>query len=157
MQVDQVMSKTPKTCAPGDSLAVAGQLMLDYHYGCLPVVDDKGALVAMITDRDICMATVLQGRAPHEIPVKAAMSTKVASCSASCSLFDAQRIMREARVRRLPVLEEGSLVGVISLADLAQMAARLDTFSRPALTGDEVSSTLACISERSRRGPTASS
>jgi len=150
MQVAQLMTKAPRTCSPGDSLAVAAQLMWNHDCGCLPVVDGKGALVAMLTDRDICMATWLQGCALQEIPVEAAMSRTVASCTASDSLIEAQRIMREARVRRLPVLEGGSLVGVLSLADLARMAERLQTHSSPVVTGEEVGLTLAGITEPPR-------
>jgi CBS domain-containing protein len=77
----------------------------------------------MITDRDICMAAVFLGPSLKDIGVREAMTSEVRACGPKDNLVEAQAIMQEARVRRLPVVDESEqLVGVISLTDLAREA-----------------------------------
>lgn len=123
MKVKQLMSQPVATCHPDSTLQEAAQIMWERDCGALPVVDSGGHLVGMITDRDICM-TALFRRQPLEcIPISSAMSKEVYACEADDSVDDAERQMRAARVRRLPVLEsELRLVGLISINDLARAA-----------------------------------
>jgi CBS domain-containing protein len=148
MQVEQLMSKQVAWCSPGDSLAQAAQLMWNHDCGCLPVCTGNGArLVAgLITDRDICMSALFQGRPLCDLRVADAMSRQAHTCKATDSLADVERLMSEARVRRLPVVdEEGSLVGMITLADLAREAERESSRPRRAISGQEIGLTLASI------------
>ena len=146
MLVEQLMSRPVLCCRPDDTLATAAQLMWEHDCGFLPVVTDTGAPQAtgVITDRDICMCALFQGKRLCEINVSEAMAKHAHVCHASDKLADAEQLMREARVRRLPVIDEKDrLVGVISLADLAQEA-RITT-NELDIARSEVGDTLAAI------------
>jgi CBS domain-containing protein len=114
------LMQTPVTCSPDDSLNHAAQLMWDRDCGAVPVVGSDGAVVGIITDRDICMATYTRGQAPGAISVESVMSKAVQTCSPEDSVGDAARLMAEKRVRRLPVTIDGRLVGLLALADIAR-------------------------------------
>ncbi len=125
MKVEQIMIRDVKTCGPKDSLNKAAQIMWDQPCGAVPVVDDQDRLVGFLTDRDICMAAYTQGKALEELLVETAMARKIAFCSADDDLGAAAQLMRQNRTRRLPVVNrDGTLVGLLSLDDLACEAAR---------------------------------
>jgi CBS domain-containing protein len=119
MNVIEIMSSPAHTCVTSDTLARAAQLMWEHDCGALPVVDGTGRAVAMITDRDICMAAYLQGRPPADIAVMAAASRCLYSVQPNDAVEVALAKMRAHQTRRLPVIDErGNLIGVISLADI---------------------------------------
>jgi CBS domain-containing protein len=118
--VRKLMRSAPVFCAPGDGLDRAAQAMWGADCGALPVVAADGSVVGMITDRDACMAAFTRGLPLSAMTVESAMSRTVHACGPDDSLGHAVRLMAEHQVRRLPVLEEGRLVGVLSLADLAR-------------------------------------
>jgi len=121
MNVEQLMSKNVKTCTPNDTLELAARLMWENDCGIVPVVDDAGRVVAMLTDRDVCMAGYTQGLQYWQIPVAVAASKLVFSVRPTDSLQQAEELMRTQQVRRLAVTNErGMLVGVLSLGDLAR-------------------------------------
>jgi CBS domain-containing protein len=94
------------------------------------------------------MCALFQNKSLQELRVSEAMAKQVQACRPSDSLGDAERMMREARIRRLPVVdEEDALVGMISLADLAQEAARERAATSQEITETEVGDTLAAICE----------
>ncbi|HEX6240528.1 MAG TPA: CBS domain-containing protein, partial [Polyangiales bacterium] len=93
--------------------------------GALPVVNDEGQPIAIITDRDVAVAAYTQGRPLSQIQVQIAMSQELHTAHVSDKLSTAERSMRMHQVRRLPVVDESTrLVGVISLADIAQLESR---------------------------------
>jgi CBS domain-containing protein len=146
MNVEQIMSRTVETCRTGDNLAIAASKMWDHDVGCLPVLDEDGRLVGMITDRDICMAGYLQGRQLIKIPVSVVMSKQLYACRPEDGLIEAEETMRAHQVRRLPVVNGGgNLVGIISLNDLSQEAERQAGRRARELTGQEVTATLAAV------------
>jgi CBS domain-containing protein len=124
MRVEQIMSRPVAMCRSSDSLHSAARLMWDHDCGALPVTDDDGKLVGMVTDRDICMATYTQGRAPQTISVWDAMAKQVFSCHAADSLEAAEHLMGEKQVRRVPVVDDGNRpIGLLSMNDLARQGA----------------------------------
>lgn len=150
MRVQDLMNRQIHSCRSEDTLEHAAQLMWDYDCGCIPVCAGDGAnrLAGMITDRDICMRALFQGNALKELRVGDSMAKSVETCRSSDSLDKAEKIMRNARIRRLPVLDErDALVGMISLADLAREAARERTQQRKEITETEIGDTLAAICE----------
>ncbi len=156
MRVQDLMTRQVHSCRSSDSLEQAAQLMWNFDCGCVPVCDGDGVsrLVGMITDRDICMSALFQGRALRDLHVSDAMSKSVEACHASDALGNAERIMQAARIRRLPVLDEhDALVGVISLADLAREAARERTRRGKEITETEVGDTLASICAPAQHSP----
>jgi CBS domain-containing protein len=124
--------------------------MWDQDCGCLPVAGGDGItrVVGVITDRDICMCALFQNKPLQELRVSDAMAKQVQTCRPGDTLADAEKKMREARIRRLPVVDgEDTLVGMISLADLAQEAARERAGTSQEITETEVGDTLAAICE----------
>jgi len=144
MKIEQLMTREVKTVRPHDHLDQAARLMWENDCGCLPVVNDDGAVVGMITDRDVCMAAWTQGRAPAELDVRIAMSAELFTCGPNDGPRRVERIMQEHQVRRVPVTDEaGKLVGLVSLNDLAR-----ESQQRPGggeVAQDGVARTLAAV------------
>lgn len=155
MRIEQLMSKSVASCEPDDTLSLAAQKMWGCDCGCLPVIAGGGSrcLVGMITDRDICMVAQFRRKPLQDLLVRDAMSTDVRACNPGDSIVEAEAIMQEARVRRLPVVDESEqLIGVISLADLAREAARERVSGFPQITKAEVGFMLATLCEPRDRG-----
>ena len=113
------MTTDPTTVEPGTSLKEAAQLMKSDDVGALPVVEN-GRLTGMITDRDIAIRAVAEGKL--ESAVGEIASKDVVSIDPQQSLEEAARLMAQHQIRRLPVCEEdGRLVGIIAQADVAQI------------------------------------
>lgn len=154
VKVKDVMTTNVSTCFMSDSLAKAAQLMWDHDCGCVPVLNEHGRVVGMLTDRDICMAAFFQAVSISGINVSAVMSRQLFHCISTDDLSAAETIMHEKKVRRLPVLnDEGRLVGLISLSDIASHAD--EEYARGAanryVTDAEVARLTAVVSKRRRR------
>jgi CBS domain-containing protein len=148
MRVDQLMTKQVISCGPDECLDRAAQLMWDNDCGCLPVctIDGSNRVVGVVTDRDICMSALFQGKPLRDLRVSNAMARVLKTCRSGDSLAEAQKSMSEARIRRLPVVDDrGSLVGMIALADLAQEAAREHSVGKSDVAEAAVGDTLAAI------------
>jgi CBS domain-containing protein len=152
MEIKQVMTAQVRACRIDDTLNSAAQLMWENDCGCVPVIesDGNGAVVGMVTDRDICMASYTQGKPLFEIPIASVMARSVISCHPDDDLSRVELLMRANRVRRIPVVDErGRLKGIASLNDLAREAEREQTMrSAPQITLSEVAETLASVCER---------
>ena len=143
MNVSEIMTTDVACCGADESMEVAARRMWDRDCGCVPVLRD-GVVAGMITDRDICMAALTQGQPLAKMTVGSAMSSNAWTCRPSDSLEDAERVMQERQVRRLPVVgPKGEIVGILSLNDLARAASMQREQRRPAITVDEVAWTLA--------------
>jgi CBS-domain-containing membrane protein len=148
MQVEQVMSKNVHHCCSEDSLDKVAQLMWDNDCGCLPVCrdDESGEIIGMVTDRDIAMCAMFQGKSLNQLNAADAMARDVQTCLPTQSIAEVESMMSMGRIRRLPVVNKDScLVGMISLADLAHEAANSSGTSRKQITGEEITETLAAI------------
>jgi len=143
--VNKVMSPGPSTCSKEDSLARAAQIMWEADCGAVPVVDAEGHLVGIVTDRDICMASHTRGQPPSALTVESTMSRDVCSASPDDSIGRVARLMRERQLHRIPITEQGRLVGIVALADLARHLRRTEGNSLPASVA--LAHTLASISE----------
>ena len=142
--VGQVMTRGPRACGPDDSLYRAAQIMWETDCGIVPVVDDAGKVVAVVTDRDICMAAFTQGCALSQIPVRTASSRRVVAVREGDTLRKAEELMAGERVRRLPVSDGNDrLVGILSLSDITRHA-RLDS-NGGELSAHPIAKTLAAI------------
>jgi len=145
MNASEMMTAAVKSCGTNDNLQRAAQLMWENDCGVVPVVDGDGRVAGMITDRDICMAAYTQGRPLWQIPVSNAMAKQVHSVHENDSLEAVEGLMRQARVRRVPVLDgDGRLKGILSMNDLARHSHRSGQKSN-GLSGDSVVKTLAAI------------
>ena len=125
MKVRQIMKTGVGACRPDDNGSSAARIMWERDCGFVPVVDEHSHVLAVVTDRDLCMAAYTQGKSLPEIPVRRAMSKEVWSCRPDDDLSKAETSMREHQVRRLPVTDgEGQLKGVLSLSDITREAAK---------------------------------
>ncbi len=123
MKVQDVMTKTVRTCAPDANLATAAMILWDNDCGLVPVVADAGKVVGVITDRDICMAVATKLRSPVDITVGEVASGELFTCAPEEDLKAALQTMRAERVRRLPVVDRsGALRGILSINDLVLRA-----------------------------------
>jgi CBS domain-containing protein len=108
-----------------DTLSEVALSMWEGDCGAVPVVDGENRPIAMVTDRDICMAALLTGKPLHEISVERAASTGAQTIHEDAFVDAALAIMRQHRVRRLPIVDvEGRLVGMLSSADIVRSSAR---------------------------------
>lgn len=117
MQVKDLMSTDVAVLAPEDNVFEAACLMRDENVGAIPIVKE-GKLIGMITDRDIVVRGIAEKR-PNSLRVDKIMSSYLMQGSPDMSIDEAAEIMGEAQVRRLPIVEQGRLVGMVSLGDLA--------------------------------------
>jgi CBS domain-containing protein len=148
MYVSEIMTRKVASCVETDTLADAARLMVEVDCGAVPVVAQAASrqVVGIVTDRDICLAAYRIGKPLAEIGVQDAMTAAVRTCSADASAGEAEYVMRDAAVRRLPVVDErGALIGIISLADLARDAEHERRLSQPAVSRIEIGATLAAI------------
>ncbi len=123
MKVKEVCRTDVRACVPQNNLATAAGVLWEGDCGILPVTDGTGKVVGVVTDRDICMATATKHRRAEEIAVSELIGGRVRTCGPEDSVLEALRIMREGRVRRLPVVDaEGKLKGILSINDLVRRA-----------------------------------
>jgi CBS domain-containing protein len=143
MKVSDLMTAPAHTCRLEDDLSVPACMMWERDLGAVPVVDDFGKAVAMITDRDIAMACCLQDRAPRAIRVSSIVSRRLISVRPDDDVSTVEQAMRAAQVRRVPVIDAGGApIGVLSLNDLARNVRRN---ARDSLGPEPIASTLAAI------------
>jgi CBS domain-containing protein len=121
MRIKHVMTKDPTCCLPSDTTPKAAAIMRDEDAGVVPVIENEQSqkVVGIVTDRDLCMNVVAEGRDPHSLTVDACMTPRVVTCSPNDSVKQAMELMKENQVRRVPVVDEqGRLQGIVSMADL---------------------------------------
>ena len=119
MKVCDIMSSDVELVNPDDSIQSAAKKMADSDIGFLPV-GENDKLVGMVTDRDITLRAVAQGKNPKKTKVREIMTDKVLYCSEDEEIEDAADNMASLKIRRLPVVDENKrLVGVLSLGDIA--------------------------------------
>jgi CBS domain-containing protein len=123
--VKDAMTSDVKTAAPSQSLTDAAMLMKQEDVGAIPVVDGE-RLVGVVTDRDIVIRGIADGSDPHAIKVGDIASRDVVTVRPDDDLDEALRLMAQHQVRRLPVVEDGRLVGVVATADVALEAKEKD-------------------------------
>ncbi len=116
--VQDVMTTELVACGPSTSLVEAAKLMRDHDIGDVLVTDD-GELRGIVTDRDIVIRCVADGGDISRATLADACSAEIASVTPSTSVDEAAQVMRERAVRRLPVVENGKTVGIVSIGDLA--------------------------------------
>ncbi len=143
MKVEDVMTTEVRCCHSGDSANRAAQIMWAEDVGFVPVLLGE-TLVGVVTDRDVAMAAYAKGRPLNEILIDAIMTRKVVACSPEDRIQAAEHVMARHQVRRLPVLDEGHLVGLLSLNDIV----RASQESPRDVTPRELSRTLGAIGAR---------
>ncbi|MBL8240829.1 MAG: CBS domain-containing protein [Bryobacterales bacterium] len=135
--VEDIMTRTPKYCAPETNLAAVTELMWIHDCGVLPVVAE-GHVLGMITDRDVAIALGTRDVPAHDVTAIEAATAPVVYCRDNDDIHAALHLMGEARVRRLPVVNANDeLVGMIGINDLILAAHPLEG-GKPELDDEQV-------------------
>lgn len=116
--VRDAMTENPRSIGASASVVEAARVMREEHIGSLPITDDE-QLVGMITDRDITTRVVAEAADPKVTPVGDVYSRDLVSVAPDKDLEEALQLMARHQVRRLPVVENGRLVGIVAQADIA--------------------------------------
>jgi CBS domain-containing protein len=125
MRVKHVMTKNPTCCLATDTARTVAGIMRDQQTGIVPVIDNEQSqrVVGVVTDRDLCMNVVAEGREPDAVSVEQCMTATVITCSTNDSIDKATELMRENQIRRVPVVDgDGRVQGIVSMADLVTRA-----------------------------------
>jgi CBS domain-containing protein len=148
-----LMTPAPAICGPADSLAQALTTMWSHDVGCLPVVDEGGRVLGMVTDRDAAIAACTRGQRMDDISVQSVMSTKVVACAPTEPQDGVLALMRARQLRRVPVVaEDGRLVGILTVTDLARAIGSGADSRHPETTARDIVSTLLAIAEPAASG-----
>jgi CBS domain-containing protein len=124
MKVKDMMHKGVEYVAPNARLHMIAKKMRDADIGAIPVCDD-GRAVGMVTDRDIAIRALANGKDISKIEARDVMSRNVISCRDSEEAEDALRVMESKKIRRLPVVNDAEkLIGMISLGDISHALSR---------------------------------
>ena len=117
--VRHVMTEAPKSLSPERTVADAAGLMEQYDIGVIPLADEHHALVGIVTDRDLVLRVLAKGRDPREVTLGEVSTRNPITITPDMNIAEARDLMSEHRVRRLPVVKDGELVGILSLGDIA--------------------------------------
>ena len=123
MRIKHIMTKDPRCCLPSDPATKAAGIMREEHTGAVPVIDSDMTrrVIGMVTDRDLCMNVIAEGRDPQNTTVGDCMTDRVVTCSPNDAVEKVTELMRENQIRRVPVVIEGAeLQGIVSLADVVE-------------------------------------
>ena len=120
MKVRDCMCNNVTWVKPNDSVCNCAKLMCDNHIGCVPVCNDAQNIVGIVTDRDIILRSEI-------------MTCKVCSCTPDTHIDEVQDLMKKNQIRRIPVMENNKIVGILTLGDLA---------ANPNINNEEVTNTL---------------
>jgi CBS domain-containing protein len=149
VRVKDLMSQPVFTCHIDQSVQAAAQAMWEHDCGIVPIVNNESRLVGVITDRDICMAALFSNRPLSDIQISSVMANDVSTCRPEDPLIDAEHLMGQRQLHRLPVVNEvGTPTGLLSLSDVARRVRRSNGKANGAV---DLAETIGAISEPAPR------
>lgn len=119
MKLKEIMSQNVISIHPRESVAVAARLLAHHNIGALPVCSTDGKLCGVVTDRDLVTRCMAANRSPEQTKVQDVMTGRIVSASSDMDVAVAAHLMSREQVRRLPVIDNGQLCGMVSVGDLA--------------------------------------
>lgn len=125
MKVRDVMTKKPATSTPETDLQKVAKQMMDHNVGLIPIIDNKDTMkvIGVVSDRDIALRCVAEGKNPRDMKAEDVMSKPVVVVSQDDDLQNVARMMEQHKVRRIPVVDdEGKVCGIVAQADIALKA-----------------------------------
>ncbi len=137
MKVDDCMCCNVTSVKPDATLRECAKIMSNDNIGCVPVCDGD-ELVGIVTDRDIVLRAVAENKDLNTLTAKEIMTINPYTCECGCDVEEAEKVMSEFQIRRIPIMENGKVVGMLTLGDLA-----LTNDDRP----KQVCNTMKCICE----------
>ena len=120
MKLREIMTSQVVRIHPDESVSVAARTLTHYNIGALPVCGSDGKLCGVVTDRDIVTRCLASGRSPSITTVREVMTSNVVAARPDMEVSAAAGLMGREQIRRLPVMENGRLCGMVSLGDLAR-------------------------------------
>lgn len=120
MTLRQIMTAPVIRVGPEEPVAVAARMLEHYNIGMLPVCGSDGKLCGLVTDRDLVTRCMAAGKSPAITTVRDVMTGKIVSAKPEMDTCAAARLMGREQIRRLPVVENGKICGMVSLGDLAK-------------------------------------
>ena len=120
MKLREIMTRQVVRIHPEESVSVAARMLEHYNIGMLPVCDGRGHVCGLVTDRDLVTRCVAAGRNPAATAVREVMTRNVISGMEDMDVSVAAHLMGREQIRRLPILENGKLTGMVSLGDMAK-------------------------------------
>lgn len=133
MKVKECMCNNVACVNPDSKISDVAKLMLNRHVGCIPVCDNNKKVVGLVTDRDLILRTLACEKDIKQTPVSEVMTTKIFNVAPDAEVSEAEKIMCECQIRRVPVVENDVLVGIITVGDLA---------NNQSISSEEVSNTI---------------
>jgi CBS domain-containing protein len=118
-QIRDVMTSNPTTCEPSTTVVEAAKVMASEDVGPVPVVEG-GRLVGLVTDRDLVIRVIAEGRDPNSTTLGEIATSDLVTVQPDTDLEEATRLMSQHQVRRLPVVENSRLIGIVAQADVAR-------------------------------------
>lgn len=118
--VKEIMTKEVRVCSPHDSVTAAAKIMREINCGSVPVCEGK-KVIGMITDRDIVLNVVADGKDTNNTHCHDCMTSDVITCSPDADVHECARIMADHQIRRLPVVQNEEMVGICAIGDLARV------------------------------------
>ena len=119
MKVSDIMTKDVVKICQEESVEVAARTLTHYNIGALPVCDAQGKLCGMVTDRDLVIRCMAANKPVSDTTVRQVMTNQLVSVEPGADVTEAAQLMGSKQIRRLPVVEQGKLCGMISLGDIA--------------------------------------
>jgi CBS domain-containing protein len=119
MKLKEIMSQNVISIHPRESVAVAARLLAHHNIGALPVCSTDGKLCGVVTDRDLVTRCMAANRSPEQTKVQDVMTGRIVCASSDMDVAVAAHLMSREQVRRLPVIDNGQLCGMVSVGDLA--------------------------------------
>lgn len=119
MKVKDCMCNEVVCAIPSSTVQDCATLMSNKHIGCVPVCDNSHNVVGLVTDRDITLRCVACNKDPKTTPVSEIMTCEVCCCNSEADIQEAQNLMSEKQIKRIPVIENNKLVGILTLGDLS--------------------------------------
>ena len=120
MKIREVMTNPVIRINPEESVAVAARTLEHYNIGILPVCGYDGNVCGLVTDRDLVTRCLASGRSPMTTPVREVMTSQVIAAKPDMDAAAAAQLMGQRQIRRLPVMENGRLCGMVTIGDLAR-------------------------------------
>lgn len=147
MRARDIMTKNPECCRRDHTAREAARVMRDHDCGCVPIVDDDGKVVGIVTDRDLAVRGIAAGK-DSNTKLNDLMTPVANCCGPDDDLRDVEQKMAELQVRRIPIVDAGGRsLGIISQADIARAAGSVDS----TVTEEEIALVVEQISQPSGR------
>lgn len=117
LKIQEIMTKEVATLNSNDTIAKAADMMKRINVGSIPVVENN-KLVGIVTDRDIILRNIAEGNSSNQT-ISQVMTQDIVSVAPDTDVHEAADIMAQKQIRRLPVVQDGSLLGIVSIGDMA--------------------------------------